>query len=217
MPEAAILQRDKKSYAIVPHIPGGVISVEVLKKISEIAEKYKVKALKLTSATRIAIVGIKKEDIDPIWNELRELGIFPGAASGLCIRSIKMCPGTTFCQLGQQDSLALGMELDKKYHGYKLPNKFKIGVSGCINQCAENCIKDLGFYGLRSGWVITVGGNGGANPRFAKTLVKGLTNEEALCIADKIIKFYENSNTRKRLGTFIEEFGFEKFKKEILG
>jgi len=213
MKKGAILQRDKNSYAIVPHIAGGIVTAKFLRKLADISEKYKISAIKITSADRIALVGIKEEDIENIWTDL---GVNPGAAVGLCVRSVKLCPGTTFCILGKQDSLSLGLELDKRYHGYKLPNKFKIGVSGCINQCAETCIKELGFVGMENGWTVIVGGQGGAKPRLAQKLISGLNNEDALKIADKIIKFYENSQTKKRLGHFIDEIGFGTFAKAVL-
>jgi len=167
------------------------------------------------SADRIALVGLKEEDIDKVWEEL---GVNPGAAVGGCIRSIRVCPGTTFCRLGQQDSLALGAELDKRYHGYALPTKFKIGVSGCINQCAETCIKDLGFVGKPKGWTVLVGGCGGARPMLARKLTDNVSSEEALQLADKIINFYEkNAKKGERLGRFIDRIGFEEFQKAILG
>ncbi len=213
--KGAVLQRDKETYAIVPHVPLGVVTPEFLKKIAEVAEKYGVKAMKLTSADRIALVGLKEEDIDKVWEEL---GVAPGAAVGACIRSIKVCPGTTFCRLGQQDSLGLGAELDKRYHGYQLPAKFKIGVSGCINQCAETCIKDLGFVGKPKGWTVLVGGCGGARPMLARKLTENVSTEEALEIADKIVKYYEaNAKKGDRLGRLIERVGFEEFQKTILG
>ncbi|MBA2848846.1 NAD(P)/FAD-dependent oxidoreductase [Thermosulfuriphilus ammonigenes] len=213
--KGAVLQRDKTTYAIVPHVPLGVVTPEFLRKIADIAEKYGAKALKLTSADRIAIVGVAEEDIDRIWEEL---GVNPGAAVGACVRSIKVCPGTTFCRLGQQDSLGLGAELDRRYHGYNLPAKFKIGVAGCPNQCSETCIKDLGFIGKGKGWTVTVGGCGGARPRLAQTLIEGVSTEEALEIADRIIKFYEkHAKKMDRLGRLIDRIGFEEFKKAILG
>ena len=58
--KGAIVQRDYETYAIAPHLPGGICTPQVLKKIAEVAEKYKAKALKLTSAQRIAIVGINE-------------------------------------------------------------------------------------------------------------------------------------------------------------
>ncbi|HID96925.1 MAG TPA: NAD(P)/FAD-dependent oxidoreductase [Thermodesulfobacteriaceae bacterium] len=212
--KGAVVQRDKKTYAIVPHVPMGVITPELLRQIADTAEKYGVQALKLTSAARIAMVGINEEDIDAVW---AELGADPGAAVGPCVRSIKACPGTTFCRLGMQDSLGLGTELDKKYHGYSLPSKFKIGVSGCINQCAENCIKDLGFVGKRKGWTVAVGGMGGARPRLAEMLTTEINTEEALKLTQKIMDFYRaNAKKRERLGKLIDRVGMEELKKAVL-
>ena len=56
--KGAIVQQDYETYAIAPHIPGGICEPSTLRKIADVAEKYNAKALKLTSAQRIAIVGI---------------------------------------------------------------------------------------------------------------------------------------------------------------
>ncbi len=213
--KGAVLQKDGSTYAIVPHVPLGVLTPEFLRKLADVSEKYGAQALKITSALRIAIVGLKEENIDSVW---QELGATPGAAVGACIRSIRACPGTTFCRLGKQDSLGLATELDKRYHGYNLPAKFKIAVSGCVNDCAESCIRDLGFIGKKDGWTITVGGNGGSKPTLSMPLIDGLSNDEALKIAGKIVNYYkENAKKGDRLNKLITRVGFEKFKKEILG
>lgn len=212
--KGVIIQRDKRTYAVAPHIPCGVVSPETLRKLADVAEKYGAEALKITSAARIAMVGIEEKDIDNIW---AELGMSPGFAVGLCVRSIKACPGTTFCKRGMQDSLSLGMKLDGKYHGAQMPGKFKIGVSGCPNQCAETCIKDIGLVGTPKGWRVLVGGNGGARARLANELTKGLTTEQAIELIDKIIEFYKaNARPHQRLGAMIEKTGFEKFKEAVL-
>ena len=54
--KGAILQRDKQTYAIAPHLPCGVATPETLRKLADVAEKYSASALKVTSAARIAIV-----------------------------------------------------------------------------------------------------------------------------------------------------------------
>lgn len=211
--KGVIIQRDKCTYAVAPHIPCGVVQPVTLRKLADAAEKYGAAALKITSAARIAIVGLKEEDVDNVWSEL---GMKPGAAVGLCVRSIKACPGTTFCKRGIQDSLSLGFELDEKYHGLELPAKFKIGVSGCPNQCAETCIKDIGLVGLPKGWKVLVGGNGGAKPRLSQELAKDLSAEQALELVDKIINYFKaNSKPHQRLGSMIEKMGFEEFKSAV--
>jgi len=84
--KGAIIQRDKVTYAIAPHIPCGVVTPDLLRNLADVAERYNAKALKITGATRIAIVGLKEEDIDQVWEEL---GLKPGAAVGLCVRSVR--------------------------------------------------------------------------------------------------------------------------------
>ena len=213
--KGVILQRDKQTYAVAPHIPCGVVKPETLRKLADAAEKYGAAALKITSAARIAIVGLKEEDVDKVW---ADLGMQPGAAVGLCVRSVKACPGTTFCKRGIQDSLSVGLKLDEKYHGLELPAKFKMGVSGCANQCAETCIKDIGLVGLPKGWKVLVGGKGGGRPRLAQELAKDLTTEQALALVDRIIEFRKtNGKPRRRLGAVIDEIGFDNFKKAVLG
>jgi len=210
--KAAIVQRDGKTYAIAPHIPGGIVSPKTLRKIADVAEKYGASALKLTSAQRIAIVGLKEGDLDSVWTAL---SMKPGAAIGLCVRSVKLCPGTTFCKKGKQDAVGLGLKLDERYHGMELPSKFKMAVSGCPNSCSEPAIKDVGIMGTAKGYTLMVGGSAGPSPSLAKTLAKGLSEDEVLDLVEKIINFYKSYGKPKRLGKVIEEIGFEKFKAEI--
>ncbi len=214
--KGAVLQRDKKTYAVAPHIPGGIIlDFNVLRKIADVAEKYGAQALKLTSAQRIAIVGIEEDKVDSVW---KELGMSKGHAIGLCVRSIKICPATHFCKRAQQDAVTLGLELDKRYHGLELPSKFKIGVSGCVNSCAEPAIKDLGIMGMPKGFTVMIGGNAGALPRLADKLAENLSQEQVLALVDKIINYYkENAKKYERLGRMIDRIGLDKVKQDLLG
>ena len=212
--KGAVLQRDKETYAIVPHLPLGLITPEQLRKIADVAEKYKTAALKVTSAARIAIVGLKEEDIDQAW---QDLGMAPGAAVGLCVRSVKACPGNSLCRLGQQNSIELGTALDQRYHGMELPGKIKMGVSGCPNQCGESSVKDVGFVGKAKGWTVLVGGNAASRPRLAEELTEGLSTEQALKVTDKILKYFkQNGKKGERIGRFMDRVGFETFKQAVL-
>lgn len=213
LPEkAAIVQRDGETYAIAPHIPGGITNPATLKKIAEVAEKYGAAALKVTSAQRIAIVGLQEKDLDSAW---KDLGIAPGAAFGLCVRSVKVCPGTTFCKQGKQDAVGLGLKLDELYHGMAMPSKLKMGVSGCPNSCSEPAIKDIGIMGTAVGYTLMLGGNAAAKPRLADVVAKGLSEAEVLDAVARVLTYYKEAGTKKRLGKFIDEIGLEEFKKQV--
>lgn len=212
--KGVVIQRDKQTYAVAPHLPCGLVTPETLRKLADVAEKYNCQALKITSAARIALIGLREDQIDAVWDDLAML---PGGTVGLCVRSIKACPGTQFCKRGQQDSLGVGLKLDEKYHGMELPGKMKLGVSGCPNQCAETNIKDIGLMGTKKGWRIFVGGNGGANARISQLLVKDVSTDEALELVDKIVDYYQtHAKPRERLGRLIEREGIEPLK-EALG
>lgn len=211
--KGAVLQRDKETYAIAPHLTAGIVSADELRKIADVADKYNVSAIKVTGAQRIALVGLREEDIDSAWGDL---GMSPGAAIGLCVRSIKVCPGTTFCKRGLQDSVAVGSKLDSLYHGKNLPNKLKIGVSGCPHSCADSGFKDIGLIGSGKGWMVYVGGKGGMKPRIADRIALCIPEENLFNLVEKIIEVYDNNATGKeRIGDYIDRIGIETFKNQI--
>jgi len=207
--KGAILQRDKETYAIAPHIPCGVVTPELLRTIADVAEKYEAQAIKLTGATRVAIVGLKEADIDAAW---RDLQLEKGAAVGLCVRSVRACPGTTFCRIAKQDALGMGMALDKNFHSMELPGKFKMAVSGCHLSCAESWVRDIGLIGQQDGWQLVIGGNVGAAPRIAQELITGLDDAQVMAAIDKTVTYYkENGKKGERLGKMIERVGLAPF------
>lgn len=211
--KGAVLQRDKETYAIAPHLPAGLVSSEQLRKLAEVADKYNVAAIKVTAAQRIALVGLKEDQIDSAWSDL---GMNPGAAIGLCVRSVKTCPGTTFCKKGFRDSVSFGLKLDDRYHGMNLPNKLKIGVSGCPNSCADNHTRDIGLMGTPKGWTVFVGGKGGTIPRLGDRLIMNVPDDKVLNLVDEVIKIYnENATGKERLGSYLDRVGFENFKSMI--
>jgi NAD(P)H-nitrite reductase large subunit len=207
--KGAIPQRDNQTYAIAPHIPCGLVTPALLRKIADVSEKYQAQAIKITGANRIAIIGLDEAAIDPVWDELQ---LDKGAAVGLCVRSVRACPGTTYCKIGQQDALAIGMELDRRYHGKQLPGKFKMAVSGCRLSCAESWVRDIGLIGKKDGWQVVIGGNVGAEPRIGQEITSGVDDARVLDVVDKLVQCYqENAKKGERLGKLIERIGINVF------
>ena len=65
--KGVIIQRDKESYAVAPLLPCGLVTPQTLRKLADVAEKYQVPAMKVTSAARIALVGLKEDQVDGVW------------------------------------------------------------------------------------------------------------------------------------------------------
>ncbi len=210
--KGVILQRDRQTYAIAPHIPCGMVTPELLERFARIALKYSAD-LKITSAARIAFLGIKEEDVDSIWEDL---GTGQGHPVGLCVRSIKVCPGKSYCRLAKQNSIEMGMIMDRRYHGMPLPSKMKMAVSGCKIQCGENCIKDISLYGTETGWSVMVGGMGGIKPRLAEVLVENVSSRQAEEIVENVITYYKENGKRARIGFMLDKIGIETLREAVL-
>ena len=212
-PKGAILQRDKKTYAIVPRTPAGMVSPEILEGIMKVVRQYNIPITKITSGQRLALVGIKKEDINPVWDALQ---MDVGRAIELCLHYVQACPGTAVCTYGQQDSLGLGLDIETFFYGYQLPAKVKIGVSGCPFCCGESYVRDIGVIGKKKGWIVTFGGNSGGRPRIADVLAKDLSKDEVIELIKKCLDYYKNNAKKKeRTARFIERIGIEEMKKHL--
>lgn len=214
-PRGAILQKDKETYAIVPRLqPCGLLDVETLRRLADVAEKFEIPVIKITGAQRIAMVGLTAEQVEPAWEALERE---PAPAVGPCIHYVTACPGTAACRLGQQDALALGAELDEKVVGYgKFTSKFKIGISGCPMNCCESWLRDFGAFGRRTGWTVVVGGKGGMRPRIGDRLAESLSSEEVIALLYKTLDAYKKiAKPRERLGAAIERIGFDEFAKLV--
>jgi NAD(P)H-nitrite reductase large subunit len=212
--KGAILQRDRSTYAVAPHVPGGFLDVAELRRMTDAAEKYGAAALKMTSGQRIAVIGLKPEDLDAFW---KDVGGRIGYPIGLCVRMVKYCPGTTYCRYGRQDAMALGAELDRRYHGRPLSAKFKMAVAGCQNACNAPLFKEVGLTGLVDGWQLSVGGTSGAKPRIGDVIADKLSADQALEMTERVVSWFEKGGFRPRvrMGRIIEKLGIDVVKQAV--
>jgi nitrite reductase (NADH) large subunit len=209
----ANIQRDG-TFSVVPRIRGGVTSPEELRRIAEVAEKYKVRMLKITGSQRIDLLGVQKRDLPNIW---ADLGMPSGQAYTKGVRMVKTCVGTDFCRFGVQDSIAAGVELERRFENLFTPHKLKMGAVGCPRNCAEATVKDIGLVGQEGSWQVVVGGAAGKKVRKADLLVTVESTEEALQAAALFFQYYrENANYLERTYDFVERIGIERVRRETI-
>ncbi len=208
----ANIQKDG-TYSVVPRMYGGVTNAKDLMKIAQIAEKYNVPLVKLTGGQRIGLFGVKREDLTAVW---QELDMPSGYAYGKTLRTVKTCVGSQFCRFGTQDSMSLGMELEKKFERLDTPHKVKMGVSACPRNCAESGIKDLGYVGIDGGWEIYVGGNGGTDLRAGDLAWTVTTEAEVMEYSGAFLQYYrETANYLERTSTWLERLGLDHVKAHL--
>jgi len=213
-PTGAILQRDKETYAIVPRTPVGLVTPDDLEALAGVARKYDIPVIKITSGQRFALVGLKKEDVDSVW---QELNMDIGKATELCLHYVQACPGTAVCKFGVQDSLGLGTEIESFFTEMELPAKVKIGISGCPFCCGESFVRDIGIFGKKNGWTFIVGGSSARRPRIGDVLTENLSKEEVIDLTRRTLEYYRDKSKKKqRMARFIDRIGIENFKDAIL-
>jgi len=213
-PQGAILQRDKKTYAIVPRTPVGLVSPEILEALARVGRKFEVPIMKITSGQRIALVGLEEHQVEEVWNELK---MDIGPAVGLCVHYVQACPGTEVCKFGLQDSLGFGLELEKMFVGMELPAKLKVGVSGCTMCCAESYVRDIGLIGKKKGWTMVIGGNASGRPRIGDILAEDLSHSDALELVNRFLIYYrDNSTKRNRSSMLLKKIGIDGVKAALL-
>lgn len=209
----ANIQKDG-TFSVVPRIRGGVTSPEELRRIADVAEKYKVRMLKITGSQRIDLLGVQKADLPKVW---AELGMPSGQAYTKGVRMVKTCVGTEFCRFGVQDSTSAGIEMERRFENLFTPHKVKMGVVGCPRNCAEATVKDIGLIGQEGSWQVVVGGAAGKKVRKADLLVTVESAEGALQAAGLFFQYYrENANYLERTYDFVERVGIERVRRETI-
>jgi len=207
----ANIQKDG-TFSVVPRMRGGVTSPDELRRIADVAERYRVRMVKITGSQRIDLLGVQKSDLPKIW---ADLGMPSGQAYTKGVRMVKTCVGTDFCRFGVQDSTSAGIELERRLENLYTPHKVKMGAVGCPRNCAEATVKDIGLVGQEGSWQVVVGGAAGKKVRKADLLITVGTTAEALEAAEVFFQYYrENANYLERSYDFVERLGIEKVRKE---
>lgn len=202
------------TYHIIPGPEMGLVTPNFLNNIAEVARDHNIPLVKITSAQRLAFVGMKKEDEETVYGKL---GIPLPQKGKKGLHYVQACPGKGYCKFGRQKSLALGQRLTKELADISLLAKMKVGISGCPMNCCESYIRDLGIFGKKKGWTLVFGGNGGGIPRIGDVIAEGLNDDEVISLARKVLEFYRDKARKlERSARVMERTDLEEFKKAVL-
>ncbi|MGL5011127.1 MAG: nitrite reductase large subunit NirB, partial [Paracoccaceae bacterium] len=205
----ANIQKDG-TYSVVPRMWGGVTTPAELRAIADAADKYAVPMVKVTGGQRIDLLGVRKEDLPAIWDDLNAAGMVSGHAYAKGLRTVKTCVGTEFCRFGTQDSTGLGIRLEKLLWGSWTPAKVKLGVSGCPRNCAEATCKDVGVVCVDSGYEISVAGAAGMDVKETEFLFKATSEAEVLEVIAAFVQLYrENARYLHRIYKWVAKVGLD--------
>ncbi|WCB96769.1 Nitrite reductase [NAD(P)H] [Baekduia alba] len=201
------IQKDG-TFSVVPRMHGGVTTPAELRRIADVAEKYDIPLVKVTGGQRLDLLGVRKQDLPKVWEEL---GMPSGHAYAKAVRTVKTCVGSDFCRFGLADSMGLGVEIEREWEGLHTPAKVKSGVSGCARNCAEATIKDIGLVAVGDDqWQVRVGGAAGGSVREADVLCTVDSRAEALRVSTTFLQYYrENADFKERTYDFVPRVGLD--------
>lgn len=141
-------QKREGTWMVRPRILSGMLSVEQLRGICDIADRYGHGKLHLTIRQDIQFHQLTLEDTIPIALELKALGLFNKGAGGNSIRNI-VCPATS----GLDDEIfdvspyaVMATRFALNLPGItQLPRKYKISFSNNGQDLGRALFADLGF------------------------------------------------------------------------
>jgi nitrite reductase (NADH) large subunit len=209
----ANIQRDG-TFSVVPRIRGGVTTPDELRRIADVAERHHVPMVKITGGQRIDLLGVRKEQLPAIWEEL---GMPSGHAYAKAVRTVKTCVGTDFCRFGLGDAIGVGVELERLMEGLYTPHKVKSAVAGCPRNCSEAYVKDIGLVAVEGGWELYVGGAAGSTVRKGDLLARVDSSEDAIVLALAFLQHYrENADYLERTYAYVERAGIATVREIVL-
>jgi nitrite reductase (NADH) large subunit len=209
----ANIQKDN-TFSVIPQMKGCVTNASELRRIADVVDKYQIPMVKVTGGQRIDLLGVKKEDLPRVWEDL---GMKSGHAYGKSIRTVKTCVGSEFCRFGTQNSTQMGIDLETMLANMWSPHKVKLAVSGCPRNCAEAGIKDVGVIAVDSGWELYVGGNGGIKTEVAQFLAKVKTSDDVKEYSGAFLQLYrEEAYYLDRTVHYMARVGLDYIKQKVV-
>jgi anaerobic sulfite reductase subunit C len=140
-------------------IPGGIMPAYLLSTAQHIAETFGNGVIHLTTRQKLAMPGIKYQDIPAVNKALAPfIEDITVATCGIDVedtkagyqtiggRNIVACQGSQICQKANTDTTGLAQRLE--HHVYPQPYHLKLVLAGCPNDCAKANMADFGILGI---------------------------------------------------------------------
>ena len=220
-------------------VPGGVLSPGQVQTIGRIAVDFANgpspnphfgnNFLDLTTRQDIQMHWIKMEDVPEIWRRLEEVGMTTVQACGDSARNVLCCPVSGLGRDDVLDAYPVAQAISHYFTGNReyanLPRKFKMSVTGCLEDCAQAEINDIGMLPARLedgtvGFNVRVGGGLSDGPRMASDVDVFVRPEEAVEVTRGIAQVFGELGDREnrwtcRMRYLVQELGPEGFREEL--
>jgi len=227
------------AYMMRVKVPGGMLTPEQTKVIGKIAQDFARgpvenphfgnNFLDLTTRQDVQMHWIRMEDIPEIWRRLEEVGITTVQACGDSARNVLCCPVSGIGHDEVIDAFPIAQQINDYFTGNReyanLPRKFKMSITGCLEDCAQAEINDIGLLPARAedgtlGFNLRVGGGLSDGPRMASDIDVFVRPEDVVEITRGIAQVFGELGNREnrwtaRMRYLVQELGPEGFREEL--
>jgi len=185
--------------------------------------------LDLTTRQDVQMHWIRMENVPEIWRRLEEAGITTVQACGDSARNVLCCPVSGLGREEAIDAYPVVQAISNYFTGNReyanLPRKFKMSVTGCLEDCAQAEINDIGMLPARLGdgtlgFNVRVGGGLSDGPRMASDIDVFVRPEDAVEVTRGIAQVFGELGDREnrwtaRMRYLVQELGPEGFREEL--
>src|SRR3954466_7696475 len=208
----------------------GVLSADQAEVMASIARDFGRGIIDCTTRQCFQIHWITLDKVPEIFERLDRVGLTTSGACGDITRNVVGC---TLAGLGHEeivDGYATATAIHEHFLDNKLysnlPRKYKISVTGCIEDCARGLINDIALSGVIApdgtrGFNLRVGGGLSSHPRFARWMDVFLTPEEAPEVIEGMTGIFRDSEENRkargkaRLKFLVDRVGPEALREEL--
>jgi ferredoxin-nitrite reductase len=219
-------------------VPAGKLTAAQARRVGEIVDEvaqgpepspiWGDRYCDITTRQDIQLHWVGIEEVPGIWDRLDEVGITSVQACGDSARNVLCCPVAGLDADEAFDASPIAIAVSDYFTGNReyanLPRKFKLSITGCVEDCAQAEINDIGMRparrGRELGFNLVVGGGLSDGPRMASDLDVFVRQDDAIEICRAIAQVFGELGNRENRGVarmryLVQELGTEGFRAEL--
>ena len=200
-------------------VPGGVMTAAQVREVGVAADAYAEgpddspvfgnRYADLTTRQDIQLHWIRIADVPRIWQRFWDVGLTTVQACGDSARNVCSCPVSGIDAQEVVDALPVAQAISAYFTGNReyanLPRKFKIAVTGCLEDCARVEINDIGLWPAEQsdgsiGFNVLIGGGLSDGERMASDIDVFIRPDQAVELCRGVAQVFGELGNRENRG-----------------
>jgi len=210
-------------------VPYGLLSAKQLRTLADVTRRYDESVGHFTTRQNLQLNWVKLPQVPDLLADLARVELHAIQTSGNCIRNITTdhFAGVAADEIADPRPWA---ELLRQWSTFNpefayLPRKFKVAISGSMEDRTALLVHDLGLQLVKNdsgelGFIVYAGGGLGRTPLLARKLVDFLPWQHLLTYSEALLRVYNRFGRRDnaykaRIKILIKAIGTEEFARQV--